>query len=52
MLDLFIGNTGYDDVADLLAKATHKTVLGLPVDVNTMLLGNTRGRNVAHYLLA
>lgn len=52
MLDLFVGNTVYDDVADLLAKVTHKTVLGLPVNVNTVLLGNARGGYVTCYLLA
>ena len=52
MLDLFVGNTVYDNVADLLAKVTHKTVLGLPVDVNTVLLGNARGGYVTCYLLA
>ncbi len=52
MLDLFVGNTVYDDVTDLLAHVTHEAVLSLPVDVNAVLLGNTRGGYITCYLLA
>ena len=52
MLDLFVGNTVYDDVADILAKVTNKTLLSLPVNVNAVLLGDTRGGYVTCYLLA